>query len=158
MSVTFEPQRLEGDTITWQLENVVTGDQVAGPFDDYQDAQLAFVAGGYSPIDDVMLTPVKDTPSLNVANGNAAALLQALGVDFDKADLFGYLDPTDLLDRLLLFSAVDDPGSDTVSYGGDGSATVIDVGRSAGQLNRYAEALTAVAEAAQAAGRAVQYA
>lgn len=169
MSITFEPQ--PGDITgyhiaVWSddaLEFVPESDQ---RFATFQDAELAYVAGGFDPMDAHIgiETVGGDEPKLNVANGNAVALLRELGVGewndtaFGAIPEFGTIDPDELLGRVLLLTAFDDPGTDTVVTGGDGYATVIDVGRSAGQMNRYADQLLHVAEAAKARGVLVQWA
>lgn len=163
MSVTFTPQfdssRITGWNIikTNMYAPIEEWGTVVATFDDFETASFEFQAHGYDPIDFGIEAAVsEETPELNVSNGNAVTLLRELGI-YD-GELCGQIDPTDLIDRLVLVGAIDDEGTDPITVGGDGSATMIDCGRRPGTMNRYVDSLRAVAEYAQARGIPVTFA
>lgn len=84
----------------------------------------------------VLIEPVhdEDVPELNVSNDNARLLLEALG--YDPEDLYGTVDATDLLGRVLIADGLspEDPGRPTVTERGTGGATIVSCGRKVGYL------------------------
>lgn len=93
---------------------------------------------------------------VNIANGNARAVLSALGLlELCEDELFGETTAQDMLDRIVLAHAADDRGSDTLVEAGDGLATMVHCGRPAGYLAERLAALTIVAEQAKSLGRMV---
>jgi hypothetical protein len=105
-------------------------------------------------------------PELNVANGNAIVILEALGLGGEviesgfgpmPADCSGSLPADDFLGRVLAaeIMSVGDPGTETETFKSEGSATVIAIGRREGYTDEKLAVLREIAEFAQAHGRAV---
>jgi len=93
-------------------------------------------------------------PRLNVANSNAAELLDLLG--YDARTLYGEADPDDLLGRVLVAAALaPDVALPAVEETGANGARLIDLGRPAGYIPAKLARLQLVCADAKARGRQV---
>lgn len=127
---------------------------------DYQAADDQYPCDGYGP------TPPQT--GMNVANGNAAAILfDLLGYGREEVDCYGgTLDPSDVLRRLataegraagLVRAPSESRGVYLDANGVGAGALMVDCGRSASQVDRYIERLREMATRAVAEGRAITY-
>ena len=100
------------------------------------------------------VSPVIDMPEVNMANSNAAFIIELLGIEFDYC---GSIPAAELLERITFGAVVGggDTGTVTVAYQTDGGATMVDCGRPAGYADMRLEQLREVAEWAVAHGRDV---
>jgi hypothetical protein len=104
----------------------------------------------------------EQAPSLNMANGNAIAVLEALGLLGEVTDTpfgpvpdaCGSLDAESFLGRVLAAEvmSVGDPGTETETLAEEGCATMVMVGRPEGYVDTKLSALREIATWAQARG------
>jgi len=103
-----------------------------------------------------IVIPAIDAPEVNMANTNAAFIIELLGIEFDYC---GSIPAAELLERITFGEVVGggDAGTVAVEYRAEGGATVIDCGRHAGYADERLAQLREVAEWAVAHGREVTW-
>lgn len=117
---------------------------------------------GYCEMGQCFITAVyaEETPSLNVSNGNAIVLLEALGLLGEVTDTAfgpvpdacGSMDAEEFLGRALAAEvlSVGDPGTETETLAEEGKATMVMCGRPEGYVDAKLAVLREVATWAQA--------
>jgi hypothetical protein len=123
---------------------------------------------GYCEMGQCFITAVYENPGpeVNVSNGNAIIVLEALGLrprviesGFGPMpeDPYGSMAAADFLGRVLAaeIMSVGDPGSETETFIEEGCATLINCGRPEGYTDARLAQLREVAEFARAHGKAV---
>jgi hypothetical protein len=188
MSTTFQPA--PGKPVAFRVGCSCEGNQ--GPtFATYVEAELYYIAHdlrdsplpaeclvgceylgqeGYCETGWASIKPVyaEIGPSLNVCNGNAITLLEALGIPTQvedgplgpiAVDAYGSLPADDFLGRVLVAEAlsVGDPGSLTETHEAEGQATLVVCGRPEGYVDTKLAILREIALWAQARGVEVQW-
>lgn len=170
MSVTFAPAA--GQIIGWKA-SCLCAEVTPVSFPDYESARAWLAAWRQSPValegctdeDCVLYGPSLDAveaeerPSLNVANGNAGALLEALGLIHDgmstdeRSDVFcgGSVPAEDFLGRVMLAQAVAPVSAEVPAHTVPApGARFIECGRSEGYVQDRLVHLREVAEFAAA--------
>lgn len=102
---------------------------------------------GYGP------DPVSNTPSLNVAQGNAYALLRLLGIDAKDDELWGELEPATVKRELALASARIRGEVRPLEVNGN----VFSFGLGEAQFERYCTVMLTLAELAERRGEPICY-
>lgn len=115
----------------------------------------------------IKATYAEDAPKLNMANGNAIVVLEALGLLGEVTDTSfgpvpdacGSMDAESFLGRVLAAEvmSVGDPGTETETVAEKGRATMVMCGRSEGYVDTKLSALREIALWAQARGVQVQW-
>lgn len=96
--------------------------------------------------------PVEAIEPVQMSNGNAAEVLAVLGYPADE--LAGAADPQELAGRALIARAMLDesPERPSETIRNTGGATIINLGRDAGYINRRVDEILTLAQAAAEAG------
>ena len=175
MSVTFSVTMDHNEAIAYNLTCDITGPLNDAPLSWDRAGEVAFahqvtcqddICQHYGPDkDEVRLNQIRTDLDVNLANGNARYILDALGVQ--ASDLCGTLTAEDFLGRCLLATAIAPVDEGTPSYvaapaGGaplaTQGATMIMCGRPEGYLHGTLARLTTLAEYARTQGRTITWA
>lgn len=96
-----------------------------------------------------------DGPELNIANANAQALLEVLGMPAEDSDVVGSAEPDDLIFKISMAHSIDgirpftdNHGIELSEHGVRATARWIDCGCTADQIRRYLQELARIATAA----------
>jgi hypothetical protein len=157
MSVTFTvhpmPRADVAEIGTWcRLGDVTVPVEIAQAIADEHTDTCVECAGYDGPL----VTSVLPFDEVNMANANAAEVLDLVGITGD--DVYaGSADAEDLLGKLLVAEALlaESPARPYQEQREAGRATLVDVGRRAGYLNERIEQLADLASWAAANGRRV---
>lgn len=177
MSVTFYPEMQDGDTQGYELrcdkDGLVETLSADTPYRTVRDrSELHGLSCDYCEGYGAQIVEVTDVPSVNVANSNAAYLLDLLGLKVDDCDscpdYYGSCSAEDFLGRVLVAQGLGGhdegrPAYELVPGEGfrpqwTGNARFIDCGRKEGYGDERLAQLTKVAEWARDAGRSVCWA
>jgi hypothetical protein len=186
MSITFEPAP---GTPTGFRVGCTCPDNQGPVFGTYADAEVFYTQHdlfnttilevlvgceylgqeGYCEMGHCSITAVyaEEAPSLNMANGNAIAVLEALGLLGEVTETpfgpvpeaYGSMDAEAFLGRVLAAEvmSVGDPGSLTETHEAEGQATLVLCGRPEGYVDSKLSALREIATWAQVHNVQVQW-
>lgn len=166
MSITIEPESYPEDLTGWRIEHAdgtawedeiyPTYDSAEGGYLEHKlrcDMQDCVCCGGH-----ISAVTSVELPSLNMANGNAAEVLHALGCTSEEVYCGGTaFGAEDFRDRVVvaLVLADADPGRPASTTSSPGGATFVECGVPAGYLQDRLSELLEVADFAVAHGRQV---